>query len=720
VAERKVTFCRICEASCGLIAEVEAGRVLRLSPDPDHVMSRGFACVKGTRYTEVHDSPDRLTTPLKRSGDKFVAISWAQALAEIGSKVRALRAAHGADSVGMYVGNPAALSPLHFVFAGAFAQGLGSRHLYTSGSQDCNNKFVASEELFGSPLLQPIPDIDRLNCFIVLGSNPAVSQLTFANAPRLLARLKAREQCGARIYFVNPRRTESVREVGAQVFVRAGSDVFFLLAFLHEIFAQRHVQKELAERAEGVELLASAVAPFSPERVALATGIEPATLREMVAAYVRADGAVIYAGTGVNQGPHGTLSMWLIHAIQLLTGNLDRPGGSIVTRTMQRAARFGYAHGDAIAHRYSRFGDQRSVLDSLPAGVLADEILTPGAGQLRALFVTAGNPLLSCPNSERTERALAQLELIVCIDLFRNETGNLAHYLLPTTSFLERADVPLGMGGYQPEPYGQWVEAVVPPRAQAKDEWWIFAQLARACGAPLRGSRAFQWLLDQSTARRSWLPRALRFTPRWAGFASALLHGASFRSLRRRPHGVLLAPHRPGTFLKRGVLTRSGKVQLAPTRFMRALSELKLPTVEAGQTAALRLITKRERTSHNSWMHNVERFVRGERGTNYLYIHPRDAAARALVDGQLCEVRSATGCVRVPVRLTEELLPGTVALPHGWGHERADGLRIASRTSGANANILSADGPHALEKLSGMARLTAIDVEVRAAEHVVP
>jgi anaerobic selenocysteine-containing dehydrogenase len=711
VAEHKVTFCRICEASCGLIAEVDGERVLRLAPDPDHVLSRGFACVKGTRYVDVHGSPDRLRTPLKRIGDQFVPISWPQALAEIGAKVRALRAQHGDDSVGMYVGNPAALSPLHLVFSGAFAQGLRSRHLYTSGSQDCNNKFVASEELFGSPLLQPIPDLDRLRCFIVIGSNPAVSQFTFVHAPRLMERLKARERDGARIFFVNPRRTESARELGEQMFIRPGSDLFMLLAFARELFVSGHVRPEFAKYADGVDALREAVMPWSPERVAPSTGIAPDALRSLVSTYVAADGAAIFAGTGVNQGPYGTLAVWLVHAIQLLSGNLDRAGGTIVTRTMQRAARIGYPSGDAIEHRYSRFGNQRSVMDSLPAGIMPDEILTPGPGQLRALIVSAGNPLLSCPNSARMEEALRALELVVSIDLFRNETGNHAHYLLPATSFLERSDIPLGMGGYQPEPYGQFAEPVVAPLGEAKDEWWIFTELARACATPLRNSAPFQWYLEQSTRAHSVLPKLLRFAPSWAAAASARLHGTSLRALREHRHGVALPAHRHGSFLKRGVLTKTKKVQLAPPRFMAALAQ-----VEAPQTAgtSLTLVTKRERTSHNSWMHNVERFVSGTRATNYLYMHPDDAVARALVDGAMCEVRSASGAVRVPVKISDELLPGTVALPHGWGHAAADGLRVAKRTTGANANVLSADGASSLEPLSGMARLTAIPVEVTA------
>lgn len=714
--EKKVTFCRICEASCGLVAEVEGERVLRLAPDPEHVLSRGFACVKGIRYAELHNSPDRLTQPLKRVDGRFVTIGWDQALSEIGEKLRDLRAAHGNDALGVYIGNPAAFSPAHVVFAGAFAYGAGTRHIYTSGSQDCNNKFVASEEVFGNPLLQPIPDLDGLNCFIVVGANPAISQLTFVHAPRLVERLKAREQAGARIFFVNPRHTESAQQVGEQVFIRPGSDVYFLLAFAQRVVARGALDAASLARAEGLSDFCALVAPWTPEVVAARTGIAPSTLEAMVDAYCRAEGAALYAGTGVNQGPHGTLCQWLMHAINLVSGNLRRPGGMIVTRATMRAAKVGYPSADKIEHRHARFGELRSVLDSLPAGVMPDEILTPGPGQLRALFVTAGNPVLSCPNGARMKQALASLDLLVSIDLFRNETGNLAHYVLPVTSFLERGDVPMGMSGYQPEPYGQWVDPVVPPRGEAKDEWWIFARLAEAAGVSLRGSRAFQWLLDHSTGARSLFPRPLRFDPRWLAHATAWLNGTSMRALKKRPHGLRLERPDPAVFLKSGILTKSGKAQLAPERFVAALAQLDREAQEDTGRPSLQLITKRERTSHNSWMHNVGAFVQGPRSTNYLYMHPDDAVARGLSDGQLCAVRSSTGAVEVPVRLSQDLMPGTVALPHGWGHAEADGLAIASRTRGVNANLLAADGPGAVEPLSGMARLTAIAVEVSPLE----
>ena len=715
--QTKVTFCRICEASCGLLAQVDGDRVLKLAPDPEHVVSRGFACVKGVRYTEIHESSDRLRAPLKRVGDRFEEISWEQAFEEIGAKVRSLRAQHGNDSVGMYVGNPAPFSPPHMVFAGAFNVGLKTRQLYTSGSQDCNNKFVVSQAMFGSPLLQAIPDLDHAECAIMVGTNPAVSQLSMANAPRVMERLKAiTKRSPGRVVFVNPRHTESSQQVGEHWPIRPGADVFFFLSFLHVLFRDHPPGPALTAQVSGLDALRAVVAAWPPERVQPLTGIEPERLGALVRDYCNAKGAVFYAGTGVNQGPHGTLSFWLLTAIQIVSGHFDQVGSMLMTRQQQRTALVAYPTGDAIQLKQSRFGGHPSVIDSLPAGVMADEILTEGPGQLRAMFVTAGNPLLSCPNEARMHAALSTLELLVCVDLFRNETGNLAHYLLPATSFLERSDMPMGISGYQPVPYAQLVEPVVPPLGEAKDEWWIFAKLGQVCEAPFNGSTLIQWWLDQSLKTVGhWLPRFMRFAPSLLFLAIMLLERVTPARLRKHPHGLLLKPHRPTNFLRKGVRNREKRVHLSPPAFVQAAQELSAQfTQQLARRDELLLITKREKRSHNSWMHNSPSLGGdAKRGANHLSMHPDDAARRGIVDGEVCELRAGHAALRVVVRTSDEMMPNTVALPHGWGHEKADGLKVARRVPGVNPNLLAADGPGALEPLSGMSRLTAFEVELR-------
>jgi anaerobic selenocysteine-containing dehydrogenase len=706
----KVTFCRICEAGCGLLADVENGRVAKLRPDPDHVVSRGYACVKGIRYTEVHASPDRLTTPLKRVGSELQPISWEQALAEIGAKVRALREAHGDQSIAMYVGNPAAFSLPHPLFAQLFLASLGSRNMYTSGSQDCNNKFVVSDAMYGSALIQPVPDVDHTECLIVLGANPAVSHMSFLQLPRPVERLKAIEKRGGALVFVNPRRTESAEQVGEQVFIRPNTDVFFLLSFACELIRLGAVHVPALAHTEGFDALEALVLRWPAERSAPITGIDAETTRALVARYAAANGAALYCSTGVNQGSHGTLACWLLQAINVISGNVDRVGGLLVPRAQVRNARTVQRMSRGVPVIPSRIGGFQPVLGSYPAGILADEIETEGDGQVRALFVTAGNPILSCPDSARMRRALDALELVVSIDLFRNETGNLAHYVLPVTSFLERDDLPLSVQGFQPVPYLQHGQAVVSPVAETRDEWWIFSRLAAACGARLMNSRLLQAWLNASTREPSSLPGFMRFSPRLMFQAVALGSATTLGRLENHPHGKLLPAERSGRFLGRQVLRPKRRVHVAPAAYVEAAQRLEA----IDHAPSLLLIPQREKTSHNSWMHNVDAFVRGPRATNYLTMHPRDAEARGLPQGARVCVASATGKLVVPLRISDEVMQGVVALPHGWGHGEAEGLSVARRTLGQNANLLTPSGPAALERFSGMAQLTAIPVEVTA------
>ena len=457
----QLTFCRICEATCGLKATIEEGRVVALEPDHDHVVSKGYSCIKGLRYHEIHHSPDRLRVPLKRVGDRFEEISWAQALEEIGAKVRQLVKDHGGDSVSAYLGNPIAFSLLPPILTAAFLQGLGSRNLFQTGSQDCNNKFAAAQRVYGFPFIQPFPDVDRTECLIMIGSNPAVSRGSFMQLPDPVRRLRAIEERGGNVFLVNPRRTETAKQMGTQVFIRPDTDVYFLLSFLHEVVRRGAIEHERVERhMKGLDVLREVAAPWPPERTAEVTGVSVETLRAMVDAYLEADGAALFLSTGVNQGSQGTLAFWIQEAINAITGNLDRLGGTLVgygyIKDFPKHARKG---GHTMRKDMSRIGQLPSVVDTFPAGLMSDEILTPGEGQVRAMLCLSGNPLLTVPNSDgRLEEALKALELLVVIDIFRNETANHAHYILPGTSAFQRADLPFvfqSLMGAQPIPYAQ-------------------------------------------------------------------------------------------------------------------------------------------------------------------------------------------------------------------------------------------------------------------------
>ncbi len=723
--ETKLTFCRLCEAACGLEVTTEDNHITEIGPDPKHPASEGFMCVKAARFGALQSSPDRVTTPLKRVGDRFEPVDWSTAIREIGDKLRDLRRAHGPDSIALYAGFP---SPYNFaagLMQNAFMDGIGTKSMYGAGSQDCINKFAVQQHMYGSPFRMPFPDLHHTMCFIGIGSNPVVSQMTFVQSPNALKRLRNIRERGGRVIWVNPRRTETARAVGEHVAIRPDTDAFFLLSFLTEFIAQGGVDEARVRRhMRGFEALARVAEPWSAERTHEVTGIEPGVLRSLVTAYRQAEGAALYCGTGINQGSNGTIAFWILEAINAISGNLDARGGTIVGEGLIDMAAFLKKQGKLERKDRTRIGNLPSVADTFPAAVLADEILTPGKGQVRALINFGGNPVLSVPGSgNRLDQALAGLELLVCLDLFRNETGNLAHYILPTTTFLERADLPMvlhWMGGQQPVRYVQYTDKVVEPPPGVREEEWIFRELTRAAGAQLFGNRPLSMLVDLSN-KLSKLPilgQHVKLTPElmMRGFLRQVKGAAPLREQRTTyPHGQLLSPNLPDNFLGKRVLTDDGRVNLAPEHFVSAAEGTLAAAFERekGHRHEIKIVSKRERLSLNTWMHNIEEFVGDRRPTNYLYMNPDDARERGIVEGSMVLVESEVGKLTIPTKLTDDMMRGSAALPHGWGHQQAEGLAIAQRHPGVNVNVLTPVGLGAADPLSGMSHMTGIVVNVR-------
>jgi len=720
MAETKYTFCRICEAACGLEASVEEGKVVELRPNPDHIGTQGFACIKGLHQHQLYASPDRVKTPLKRVGQSWQRISWEQAFLEIGTKVKALRSV-SPHTIAMYVGTAAGFGFLHPIFAEGFIQGLASRNLFTTGTQDCANKFATAREMYGFPLTMPFPDLDHVQCLIVVGTNPVVSKWTWLQVANPIKRLKGVTARGAKLFFVDPRRTESAKTAGEHIFIRPDTDVFFFLGFLHELLAIGRVDFDRARRfMTGVDELASLASPWTPERVEEVTRIPAHTLRRLVQAYSEADGAALMSGTGVGMGSHGTLAVWLQEVINSISGNLDRKGGVLVGRGVIDFAAFCVKRGILVSDKRSRVGNFPTVNDAFPGAILADEILTKGPEQVRALFVTGGNPVMTMANSARLKEALEKLELLVVTDLFVNETASLAHYVLPATSPLERPDLPFLFPlllGLQSIPYIAATERLVEPDGEQRDEATIYTDLARACGISLFGSKLAQRFFEglkwvNGLRRRRAAPR---FPQEW--LLSLILRSTgqmSFKRLLGFPNGLSREGACAGDFLGKRVYTPDGKVHLAPPHFLEAVRNLETTFERELRTRdQFKLITKRLHTTMNSWMQNLPELAKGPEGrTNFLYVHPEDAAKLGISEGDVVDVSSSVATLRVPVKILAELMPGTVSLPHGWGHQHAPGLNFANKLSGVNVNLLAEDGPDSVEKLSGMSRLTGILVDV--------
>ena len=381
------TFCRICEASCGLVAEVKDNRVVSLAPNEAHTGTLGFSCMKGLHQHSMYDSPDRLKYPLKRVGDSFERISWDQALSEIGTKVKALRA-ESDQSVGMYVGTAAGFSILHPIFAEGFMQGLGSHNIFSSSTQDCANRFAAAKEMYGFPFFQPFVDLDNVECMLIVGTNPVVSKWTFLQVAHPVKRLKEVKARGGRVIVVDPRFNETAKVAGEHQFIKPNSDVFFFLSFLQEIFA-RGACDEAAVRQfmTGVDELKAMVEPWTPEHTAEVTGISADALRDLVSSFVAAKGAAIVTGTGLGMGRDGPLAQWLAECVTAVTGNLDSKGGTLVGKGIFDFAGFAKKNNMFMRKARSRIGNFRELNGGFPGGILADEILTPGEGQIKGMFV---------------------------------------------------------------------------------------------------------------------------------------------------------------------------------------------------------------------------------------------------------------------------------------------------------------------------------------------
>jgi formate dehydrogenase len=711
----KVTYCRICEPLCGMVATVEDGRVTKLRPDRDHPLSRGFACPKGIAMTEVQNDPDRLLHPMRRRSDgEFERVSWDVALDEIGARLRAVRDEHGGESIGWYMGNPGAFSYSHPLWVKGFVDGLGSPHYYTASSQDVANRFAASSLLYGSPFLLPIPDLSRTELLLVVGANPLVSHGSVMSAPRIKDQLNAIVDRGGRVVVLDPRRSETARAF-EHVPVRPDSDALLLLSLLNVVFAESLEDAgALTFGASGAEGLRELVAPFPPEATAEATGVEPETARALARDVAAADGAAIYGRTGSCLGRHGTLVSFLLDALAFATGNLDRAGGAMFGDPAIPFDRVAEMIGaGSYGERRSRVGDFPEVLGAMPASLMAKEMTTPGPGRLRALFVSAGNPVLSVPDGAELEAAMGGLDLCVALDIYMSDTARHADYVLPATTFLEREDFPLPFLGLFTKPFIQMTEAVVEPAGEARQEWEVVEEIAGRIGVVPSSVLALRVLgrAGIKLSPRRLVELMLRTGPQGDRFGLRR-GGLSPKRLREAEHGIVLAEELEEGVLARKIRHRDKRVHLCPPEIAAEVEALGAGAAAAGADLPLRMIGLRELRSHNSWMHNSPKLMAGDRA-HRARINPGDAAAAGIGDGEAVRIVSAAGEIETEALLTDEVMAGTIAVPHGWGH--AGGWRRANRAGGPNVNLLASSAPDDLERLAGMAHLNGIPVRIEAA-----
>jgi anaerobic selenocysteine-containing dehydrogenase len=732
-----IRTCPLCEATCGLELTLEGERVTRVRGDAQDVFSRGFICPKGASLGELHHDPDRLRAPLLRNAaGGFDEVSWDEAFAFIDERFRAIEAEHGRSAFALYLGNPAAHGLGPILYGRVLAKALGTRAIFTASTVDQMPKQLASALMFGTGLSVPIPDLDRTSHLLVLGADPLVSNGSLMTAPDARGRIRAIRARGGRVVVVDPRRSRTAAEADEHHFIRPGTDALLLFALVHVLFAEDLDDPgRLAEHLAGLEAVRELAAPFTPEAVAPATGIAADAIRAMARELAAAPAAAVYGRIGTTAQAFGTVASWLVDVLNVLTGNLDREGGALFTTPASGSGNTSGEPGRGRGvqpHRWaSRVSGRGEVFGELPAVCLAEEIETPGDGQVRALFTVAGNPVLSVPNGDRLAGALDTLDLMVSVDLYRNETTRHAHVILPSPSPLERGHYDLALYAFAVRNVANWSPPVLPLPEGALDEWEILLRLTGiAAGqgpdadlAALDGFVAFEVArratstagspaagrdprdLLTEVAPRVGPERLLDLQLRTGPYAA---DGLTLDRLEAEPHGIDLGPLRPR--IPEVLRTPSGRIELAPELITADVPRLQAALGRAAEPDGLVLIGRRQLRSNNSWMHNLPKLVSGPEGCTVL-VSPADAERLGVTDGEPARVRGAHGEVTLTARVSDAMMPGVVSIPHGWGHDLDGvGLDVARVHAGVNANVLGDGG--VVEPLTGTAVLNGIPVEL--------
>jgi len=706
--------CPLCEATCGLDVTLEGDRVTRVTGDPEDVFSQGFLCPKGGSLGALHHDPDRLRTPLIRREGRLVEASWEEAFAEIEQRLSPIIEEHGRDAVAVYLGNPSAHNLSAQLYNRVFLKALRTRSVFSASSVDQMPKHLSAGHMFGGALSIPVPDLDRTMHLLVLGANPLASNGSLMTAPDARGRLRRIRERGGKVVVIDPRRSRTAEHADEHHFIHPGTDALLLFALVNVIF-----EEDLArpgDHLNGIEEVAVLAEPFTPEAVSAPTGIAAEEIRRMARELAAAPCAAVYGRIGTTTAAFGTLASWLVDVLNAITGNLDREGGAMFTLAAAGQANAAQSKPRAFAHgRWkSRVRGLPEALGEMPAATLAEEIDTPGEGQIRALITFAGNPCLSTPNADRLAGALQKLDLLISLDVYVNETTRHADVILPGPTPLERPHYDLALYQLAVRNVANWTPAVL--ASEVPQEWETMLRLASIVSGqgPDPDVAALDSMVAAEVARGAGLDLELagdRVGP--ARLLDLLLRAGPYEltlaDLEAAPHGIDLGPLKPR--LPEVLRTPSGRVELAPEAIVADVPRLR-ELLDRARNGGMVLIGRRQLRSNNSWMHNLLPLVKGKDRCT-AWINPADAERIGVIDGAPVSVRSRTGAVEISVEVTPDIMPGVVSIPHGWGHD-GDGLRlaVAEAHAGVNSNILADET--LVDPISGNAVFNGIPVEVAA------
>lgn len=684
--------CNLCEAMCGLEIKLENGQITSIAGDKQDPFSRGHICPKAVALKDIYEDHNRLKTPVKRTAQGWQPITWEEAMDAVVEGIQNTQAAYGQNAVALYQGNPSIHNLGTTLNSPAFAKSLRSKNLYSATSTDQLPHHYASWQLFGHPLLIPIPDIDRTQFMLIIGGNPIASNGSMMTVPDVAARLKAIQKRGGKIVVIDPRRTETAEKADVHHFIRPNADVLLLLAMIQTLFAEGLVKLgHLADFTDGVEELRNATAFYTPEKVAPATGIAAKDIRQLARDFAQAESAVCYGRMGVSTQVYGGLCQWLISVINILTGNLDRAGGAMFTQpAVDFIARGKYEQ--KFQRWHSRVRGLPESLGELPVAALAEEILTPGEGQIRTLITSCGNPVLSTPNGTQLEKALANLDFMVSIDIYINETTRHAHIILPPATGLEVPHYDLTFHVLAVRNTAKYSPALFEKAAEARHDYEIYQELAHR----LNGNTE----VFQAEPPEVKLNLGLMYGP----------YGLSLDQLTDQPHGIDLGPLQP--CLPQRLFIPDKRIPLAPEALLQDLARANelLTHHSPSRDFPFLLIGRRHLRDNNSWMHNSTRLMRG-RNRCTLHMHPTDALHLGLENQQTVKVSSRVGEIELPIEISVDIMPGVVCMPHGYGHAREGvELDVARQYAGVSINDLTDE--FVLDELTGNAAFSGVLVQV--------
>lgn len=701
MAEAQIHFrtCTLCEAMCGIEIKHDGEKVLSIKGDKNDPFSKGYICPKATALQDLHEDPDRLRQPIERTADGWKEISWPEALDKVAAGIQKLQKQHGQNSLGIYLGNPNVHNMGSMLTIKHLLTSLKTRSRFSATSIDQLPHHVVSMHLFGHMMRIPVPDVNRTQHMVIIGGNPLASNgsiMTAANMRQKLKDIKARD---GKVVVIDPRRTETAEAASEHHFIRPATDVLLLLAMLNEIYLQGFVKDNKAtDLALEIDRIATFAKDYSAESVASITGITAVEIKRLVKEFCEAESAVCYGRMGVSVQEFGLLSQYLIMVINLVTGRLDEVGGLMFPNPavdIVNNSGPGY-----LGKRHSRVNKLPDFNGDYPVVAMADEMLVEGEGQLKGFINVAGNPVLSTPNGEKLDKALSQLDFMVSIDYFVTETSRHANIILPPVSPLERDHYDVTFNGFAVHNVTKYSPALFSKKPNEKHDWEINLELAKRLDkkAPL------------STKVERWLTKV--FGPKFIlnqGLKRGPYPDLNLKKLKQNPHGIDLGPLQ--SMLPQALKHKDKQIHLNVDFYQADLARVK-DRMQQYDDSQILLIGRRHMRSNNSWLHNSHRLVKGKSRCT-LMLHPETAKQQGIEQGQSVKVTSRVGSVNIEAQITDELMPGIVSIPHGWGHGRKGvKQKIAQAHAGVSVNDLTDDT--LIDKLCGNAAVNGVPVLLEA------